>query len=381
MTMPEPLVAPEHLPKPEELLACWRAAAPEPEMALCQKAWRGESQKPVWLLGRNEAAEILLDQGLRCAGVIDDFTEDSSWRDLPIKRFDQVASSEAVVVNCVQCNQPVEAFRRIDAAESLVGLAFSDFFRVGLLPVEALPPFSASTHAALQHNPDLYEPLWRDLQDALSRQTFADVLSFRLTTDPWFLRNYRYCPDEQYFEDFLALPPAAVFVDAGAFQGETSLEFARRYPDHGAIHAFEPSATNADTLIKETLGLPGLQLHRVGLSDEAGVLRFASQLGSASRPSEEGDMEISVIRLDELELERADLIKMDLEGGENRALQGGVETIRRCRSRLAIGAYHDPEDFAILHQTAKIIHPEASFFIRHYTTGWAETCLFCVQTR
>jgi FkbM family methyltransferase len=378
MTMPESFASPERLPQPDELLASWRATAPEPELALCQKLWRAESPKPVWLLGRNEAAEILLAQGLSCAGVIDDFTEASSWRGLPIQRFDQVAAGETVVVNCVQCNQPVEASRRIAAAESLIALAFSDFFRAGLLPVEALPRFSAHTHAALQHNPDLYEPLWGDLQDPLSRKTFADVLSFRLTTDPWFLCHYRYRPDEQYFEDFLALPPAAVFVDAGAFQGETSLEFARRYPDHGAIYAFEPSDTNADVLEKQTLELQGLQLHRVGLSDEAGVLRFASELGSASRAIEEGNIEISVIRLDDLELKRADLIKMDLEGGENRALQGGVETIRRCRSRLAIGAYHDPNDFAILHRTAKDIHPESRFYLRHYTSGWAETDLFCV---
>jgi hypothetical protein len=193
MTMtPESLAAPERLPQPDELLASWRASAPEPELALCQKVWRGESQKPVWLLGRNEAAEILLAHGLRCAGVLDDFTEASSWQGLPIQRFDQVAASEAVVVNCVQNSQPVEASCRIAEAESLMGLAFSDFFRAGLLPVEALPPFSFLTHAALQHNPDLYELLWRDLQDPLSRQTFADVLSFRLTTDPWFLRHYRY---------------------------------------------------------------------------------------------------------------------------------------------------------------------------------------------
>ena len=378
MTMSESPAVPEHWPRPEELLASWRAAAPEPELALCHQVWRGKSKTPVWLLGRNEAAEILLNQGFPCAGVIDDFTEARSWRGLPVQRFDQVAAGEAVVVNCVQCNQPVEASRRIGAAESLIGLAFSDFFRAGLLPAEALPPFSANTHAALRHNPDLYEPLWGDLHDPLSRQSFADVLSFRLTTDPWFLRHYRYRPDEQYFEDFLALPPAAVFIDAGAFQGETSLEFARRYPDHGAIHAFEPSAMNADALVNQTRDLPDLELHRLGLSDAAGVLRFASQLGSASRASEEGDMEISVIRLDDLELERADLIKMDLEGGECRALLGGAKTIKHCRSRLAIGAYHKPEDFALLHQLMNELVANGRFFIRHYTSGWTETVLYVV---
>ena len=380
MTSPHSLAEPEQLPQPAPLLASWRATAPEPVMQLCQSLWRGESNKPVWLLGRNEASEILLAQGLRCTGVIDDFTSESHWRGLPVRRFDQVAAGEAVIVNCVQCNQPVEAARRIAAADSLEGLSFSDFFRASLLPLNALPAFSSRTHQALQHTPDLYAALWSDLNDPESRQCFSDVLRYRLTTDPWFLRNYHYRPDEQYFEDFLNLPPAPVFIDAGAFQGETSLEFARRYPDHGAIHAFEPSAANAEVLLHQTAGLRDFQLHRVGLADAEGVLRFASQLGSASRASANGDVEIPVTRLDDLQLPRADLIKMDLEGAEHQALIGATATIQRCRARLAIGAYHDPEDFRRIHQFVKRILPTDTVYLRHYTSGWAETVLYVLPS-
>ena len=103
-----------------------------------------------------------------------------------------------------------------------------------------------------------------------------------------------------------------MFIDAGAFQGETSLEFAKRYPKYGEIHAFEPSNTNADILEEQTLGLRDFKLYRVGLSDKNGVLRFSSEQGSASLICEDGNTEIKVIRMDALNLKRADLIKMDL---------------------------------------------------------------------
>ena len=48
----------------------------------------------------------------------------------------------------------------------------------------------------------------------------------------------------------------------------------------------------------------------------------------------------------ELKLERVDFIKMDIEGAEQRALQGARETLARYHPRMALAAYHvssDPE--------------------------------------
>jgi hypothetical protein len=155
----------EGLPQPEELLQTWRSTAPEDTMDQCQKVWRGESGKEVYLFGRNEASEILVAKGLPCSGVIDDFTAEEEWKGSSVKAFDQITELDAIVVNCVQCNQPVEAVRRIQSVKTLLPRFFSDFFRAGLLGRQDLPSFSASTIDALCTNPILYSELWNVLCD------------------------------------------------------------------------------------------------------------------------------------------------------------------------------------------------------------------------
>lgn len=49
--------------------------------------------------------------------------------------------------------------------------------------------------------------------------------------------------------------------------------------------------------------------------------------------------------VEELKLERVDYIKMDIEGSEQRAIIGAKNTIAKFKPRLAIAAYHLPNDW------------------------------------
>ena len=59
-------------------------------------------------------------------------------------------------------------------------------------------------------------------------------------------------------------------------------------------------------------------------------------------------IEISLTTIDklveELELDRVDFIKMDIEGAEQKALAGAQDTLRTYKPRLAISAYHLEDD-------------------------------------
>jgi FkbM family methyltransferase len=370
---------PEELPDPGNVIQCWIENATQETLDQCYDVWCGESSQDVYFLGRNEASQILLDNGVHCAGLIDDYTTKTSHGGVPILRFEQIQDTSSIIVNCVQCNLAVEAEARVRSSPYLRGLSFSDFFRASLLSSDSLPRFSSGTHAALQRKADLYTSLWRSLSDQNSRKVFYDILRFRLTTDPVFLQDYRYRPSEQYFEDFLTLPSQPIFVDAGAFDGETSIEFARRYPKYAQIYAFEPSDANADIMEKRVSSLRRIRLYRYGLSDVGGFVRFAAQQGSASKASEFASSVAPMIPLDDMRIPDVSLIKMDLEGGELKALLGAQNTIQRCKPCLAIAAYHEPEDFAELHKTISSMLPTSRFYLRHYTSGWAETVLYCIS--
>jgi FkbM family methyltransferase len=54
---------------------------------------------------------------------------------------------------------------------------------------------------------------------------------------------------------------------------------------------------------------------------------------------------------------RLDFIKMDIEGSERFALRGAKETISRFHPRLAICAYHLPDDFEVLSGIIREIEP------------------------
>ena len=146
------------------------------------------------------------------------------------------------------------------------------------------------------------------------------------------------------------LPPDGVFIDVGANIGTFTLVAARRAV-RGQVHAFEPSAHHFGRLAHnvELNDFKNVVLNRKGLYDQPGeaVLFLPSQAGemnnsgaaslytSGLEETRQVSEAVSLIRLDdyvrERSLERVDIIKIDIEGAELKALEGARETIARFR--------------------------------------------------
>jgi FkbM family methyltransferase len=184
---------------------------------------------------------------------------------------------------------------------------------------------------------------------------------------------------DQYFEPFLTLGPESVFYDVGAFDGETSVQFARRAGVYKEIHVFEPIASTCEKAKKNLDEFPDVHLHQFGLGAEYGEFKFESN-GSASRPSDSGN-ELCVIKpLDSVRLTDPTLIKVDIEGAEMDFLHGASKTLERARPTLAIACYHDPEHIWSIFEFVSKVLPTHAVYLRHYTEGFAETDLFFVPT-
>lgn len=138
----------------------------------------------------------------------------------------------------------------------------------------------------------------------------------------------------------------AVFVDVGANVGFFTLLAAGRVGPEGRVHAFEARADNV-ALLRRSLadnGFAQVDVHECAVSDRAGRLAFFASGTWYSNGRIVGDDEagseqlprVPAVALDEVlaDAPRIDVIKMDIEGAEAKALAGMRGLLRRHRPLL-----------------------------------------------
>jgi FkbM family methyltransferase len=220
--------------------------------------------------------------------------------------------------------------------------------------------------------------LWAD--DA-SRNEYVAQLKWRLWLD------FDALPDpidqEQYFaDDLFALSPNEVFVDCGAFDGDTLKGFLRRRnASFGRIVALEPDPVNFRNLQDYVSSLSENITKKITILNLAAgatrkKVRFNATGTPASAVSAVGDLEVECRPLDEILDDMApSYIKIDIEGVELDAISGAQRSIEECRPILAACVYHCPDHLWRIPLLAKLLCKEYSFFLRPYSSdGWDLIC-------
>lgn len=163
---------------------------------------------------------------------------------------------------------------------------------------------------------------------------------------------------EPYVLREVAVRKGDIVVDCGAYLGH----FTREALDAGAsrVIAVEPGTRQAACLrrtfateiaagrveiVQEGVWLAeGRLMFRDAASPDASFVEAGFQQGTSSATG----ISVPVTTIDalagRLNLDRIDLIKMDIEGSEQEALKGAVRTLARFKPRLAIAGYHKPTD-------------------------------------
>jgi len=122
---------------------------------------------------------------------------------------------------------------------------------------------------------------------------------------------------------------------------------ARSVGSSGTVHAFEPSCDLAERLEADARrnGFENLIIHRFAVSDREGTTYLAESSncnapagGRFMTNSSEGKVEsVGVVSIDSyIPAARFDVVKIDIEGAELRAIEGMTGAIRRLSPRLML---------------------------------------------
>lgn len=240
-----------------------------------------------------------------------------------------------------------------------------------------LPSFSDEDGIAAAHR-----SARRVLHDAESRRTLDAICLYRSTWDGAWLSPVARPEKAIYFEpDVMPLHDREVFVDGGAFDGDTARDFHRKTSGrYDQIHSFEIDPENCVAFLAKTRDIPNLTLHEVGLWSVPTELTFEHRTDNGSRVSTSGAEDAQRVRLEPLDNRDVGvptLIKLDVEGAEVEALNGGSRLIREHRPRLAICAYHKSDDFVKIIDTVMSIRDDYRFALRHYSPIIYDSVLYC----
>lgn len=222
--------------------------------------------------------------------------------------------------------------------------------------------------------------LWAD---AASRDEYLAQIRLRALGDPSGLSEP--AKEESYFLDgVFELEPKDIFVDCGAFDGDTIRSLVDQKREFGRIEAIEADSHSFARLAAYVVTLDAevhnkIRLHHCAVGSRHGAVRFEDTGKVDSKISDLGPIVVDMVPLDVMFASKpVSMIKMDIEGGEFDALLGAQRVIQRDRPILAICVYHCQEDIWRLPLLMRRLCPDYRMYLRSYRGDGIQTVVFAV---
>lgn len=340
-----------------------------------------QTDKPIVLYGMGNGADKVLDRlsvlGIKVQGV---FASDGFVRKRKLFRGFEIQSyaelkerfPTMIVLLCFGTALP-DVLERIKLIASEQELYVPDVAVIG--------DGIFDLNYAKKHKEDL-ENIYSVLGDEKSKQVFENLIKYKITGSPSFLFDCETTPDEAY-ENILKLNDNEIYADLGAYNGDTIAEFLSHVGDYEKIYAIEPDKKSFEKLKVNTASLDRICCINKGVSDSCATLEFAMKAGRNSAVAlskdphglntKENSTPISKTVITEfdsldniLEGGRVSFINLDVEGLEEKALEGARETIASHKPKMLVSCYHRFDDLITLPKKVFSIRGDYSLFIRHY---------------
>jgi FkbM family methyltransferase len=230
---------------------------------------------------------------------------------------------------------------------------------------------------------DMRTKLSKHWIDPLSVEHSNSFFNAQSELDPSLAASPR--GQDYFLKDLIRVPDGAVYVDAGAYRGDTI----EKYFDHipfaaSQIFAFEPDPNNYIALESYINTLPEasrrlIHCKKQGVGHINSTIRFQTLGNASSRASETGSEEVEIIRLDDTLPEGLSyFIKFDVEGAEIDALQGCESIIRKGKSAIAVSVYHRAMDWLEISKYFFENFPDFQLFFRTLDENGMDSMIYAI---
>lgn len=321
------------------------------------------TKKPVLLYGTGNGADKILDElarlGVRVSGVFasDGFVRQRTFRGFPVLSYAEAKEQfgDFLVLVAFGTNRPT-------VMQNILSIAKERELYAVDVPVIGNEIFNESFYKA--HRDEILA-VRRLFADEESRRIYDAVISFKLSGELPVLLSCQTDKEESY-RNLLHLTGDEIYMDLGAFNGDTVLEFVSHTRAYRRIYAVEPDGRNFKKLRKNTENLQNIERLQLCASDKTGTEYFFSHGGRNGTQNENG-IPIPCDTVDHILAGRdATYIKFDVEGMEAAAIKGAGNTIRVRKPKLLVSCYHRSEDIFALALPIMNLRPDYRLSIRHF---------------
>lgn len=336
-----------------------------------------EEKRPIYIYGMGNGALKIMSAfkqyGIPLAGVFasDEFVRGHKFEGYKVQKLSEIEETveDFVIVLAFAAGNP-SLIEKIELLASKYTMYVPDVPVVG----EGLFTYEY----CLEHREELSKVYYL-LADNYSRKVFANVINFKISGDIKYLSDTTTDISDVY-QGIIRPSMAEVFVDLGAYNGDTIKEFMEYTGGaYSEIFAVEPDKKNYKKMLKSIEGMGRINtINAVAWSIDTEV-PFAARAGRQSTVSGSG-AKMQAISVDNMLGEKkATLIKMDVEGSELEAIWGACHTIAHHAPKLMISLYHRNEDIFALPLLINSLRPDYKLYIRRqqYIPAW-ETNLYAV---
>ncbi len=207
-------------------------------------------------------------------------------------------------------------------------------------------------------------------EDALSKDTYVASINTKINESLEYVKPYVRLDNLYFPASEFSVRKDEVLLDVGGYNGDTICEFNDLTGgEYQKIISLEPDKKNFGNLLAtiQARGFSNVIPVNVGAWDKRDTLRFvAKEMHIDNQIADHGEHEINVDTIDSILGGlgcSVSLIKLDINGAENRALAGAAETIRKCRPRVVV-RLHTKEDYFRTPILLKKIAPDIKLYLR-----------------